>query len=80
MLAYPTTTWIIEAFSWPVVFYFNAAVGFLWMAVWLWYTTDTPREHPKISDNEREYIEAHVLPRPYNSSSRRSGRLSARLR
>jgi sugar phosphate permease len=62
MLAYPTTTWIIEAFSWPVVFYFNAAIGFLWMAAWLWYTTDTPREHPKISDNERQYIEAHVLP------------------
>ena len=63
MFAYPTTTWIIEAFSWPVVFYFNAAVGFLWMAVWLWYTTDTPREHPQVSAKERDYIEAHVLPR-----------------
>lgn len=63
MLAYPTTTWLIEMFSWPVVFYFNAAMGFLWMAVWLWYTTDTPREHPKISADECQYIEAHVLPR-----------------
>lgn len=63
MLAYPTTTWIIEAFSWPVVFYFNAALGFLWMALWLWYTTDTPREHPKVGTEERDYIEAHVLPR-----------------
>lgn len=62
MLAYPTTTWLIEVFSWPVVFYFNAAVGFLWMAAWLWYTTDTPREHAKISADERQYIEAHVLP------------------
>jgi len=63
MLAYPTTTWLIEMFSWPVVFYFNAAVGFLWMALWLWYTTDTPREHARISVDERQYIEAHVLPR-----------------
>lgn len=63
MLAYPTTTWLIEAFSWPVVFYFNAAIGFLWMALWLWYTTDTPREHPKVQPEEREYIEANVLPR-----------------
>ena len=63
MLAYPTTTWLIEMFSWPVVFYFNAAIGFLWMAVWWWYTTDTPREHPKISPAECQYIEAHVLPR-----------------
>lgn len=63
MLAYPTTTWIIEALSWSVVFYFNAAIGFLWVALWLWYTTDTPREHPRVSVQERDYIEAHVLPR-----------------
>jgi sugar phosphate permease len=63
MLAYPTTTWLIEMFSWPVVFYFNAAIGFLWMAMWLWYTTDTPREHPKIEKDELDYIEANVLPR-----------------
>lgn len=63
MLAYPTTTWLIEAFSWPVVFYFNAAIGFLWMALWLWYTTDTPREHPQVQPEERAYIEANVLPR-----------------
>jgi len=63
MLAYPTTTWIIEAFSWPVVFYFNATVGFLWMAAWLWYTTDTPRAHPKVSPAELQYIETQVMPR-----------------
>ena len=63
MLAYPTTTWIIELFSWPVVFYFNAAVGFLWMAVWLWYTTDAPREHPRIDAEELRYIEDHLIPR-----------------
>ena len=63
MLAYPTTTWIIELFSWPVVFYFNAIVGFLWMAAWLWYTTDTPREHPRIDPEELQYIEDHLMPR-----------------
>jgi sugar phosphate permease len=33
------------------------------MAVWLWYATDTPHEHPKVSAAEREYIESQVLPR-----------------
>ncbi|MBI3248188.1 MAG: MFS transporter [Deltaproteobacteria bacterium] len=61
MLAYPTTTWLIQMFSWPVVFYFNAAVGFLWATAWLLYTTDTPREHPKTTAAEVEYIEAHML-------------------
>ncbi len=61
MLAYPTTTWLIQMFSWPIVFYFNAVVGFLWMTAWLLYTTDTPREHPKTTAAEVQYIEAHLL-------------------
>lgn len=63
MLAYPTTTWLIELFSWPVVFYFNATIGLLWVATWLWYTTDTPREHPSIETKELDYIEKHLIPR-----------------
>jgi MFS transporter, ACS family, D-galactonate transporter len=62
MLAYPTTTAIIEAASWSMVFYFNAAMGFLWMAAWFLFTTDTPREHPKISPEELRHIEEHRLP------------------
>jgi hypothetical protein len=42
MLAYLTTTWLIELF-WPVVLT-STTIGFLWMAAWLWYTTDTPRD------------------------------------
>ncbi len=62
MLAYPTTTMIIEAFSWPMVFYFNAAIGFLWLAAWFLFTTDTPREHPRISPEELRHIEEQRLP------------------
>src|SRR3954469_11086436 len=49
--------------SCPVVFYFNAVVGFVWVGIWLWYTTDTPREHPAISAAELHHIEAHAMPR-----------------
>ena len=45
MVAYPSTAWIIENYSWETVFYFNAALGFAWLTLWLWYSTDTPREH-----------------------------------
>lgn len=62
MLAYPTTTAMIEAFAWPMVFYVNAAVGFVWMAVWLLYTTDTPREHPAVSSAELRHIEDQQMP------------------
>ena len=33
------------------------------MAAWLWYTTDTPREHPRMNAEELEYIEKHLIPR-----------------
>jgi MFS family permease len=42
MIAYPLTTWIILHWSWPLVFYVNAALGFVWAVVWLRYATDTP--------------------------------------
>ncbi|HXG21111.1 MAG TPA: MFS transporter [Methylomirabilota bacterium] len=64
MIAYPLTTWLILAVSWPLVFYVNAVLGFVWAAVWLRYATDTPETHPHISEEERRYITAQLPPRP----------------
>ena len=64
MIAYPLTTWIVVQFTWPTVFYFNALLGFVWAGVWLWYATDTPAEHPRISTEERDYIESNLSPKP----------------
>ena len=63
MVAYPTTTWIIERFSWETVFYVNAVVGVLWMMLWLAYSTDTPREHRAVSAQELQAIERGHMPR-----------------
>ncbi len=56
MVAYPSTAWIIENYSWETVFYFNAALGFAWMTLWLWYSTDTPREHASVTAEELREI------------------------
>jgi MFS family permease len=63
MIAYPLTTWIIAQSSWQTVFYLNAVFGFVWAVVWLWYATDTPSLHPRISAAERAHIEANLPPR-----------------
>lgn len=68
MVAYPITVWIIEASSWPTVFYFNATLGFLWLTVWLVYATDTPREHRSIGREELTHIEENLAPRPATTS------------
>ena len=62
MIAYPSTVWIIEHFSWQAVFYVNAAVGLLWVLLWLAYATDTPREHKMVKTEEVEEIERGRVP------------------
>ncbi len=42
LIAYPISTWIIGAFSWPAVFYANALVGFVWIAAWWSIGSDRP--------------------------------------
>lgn len=60
VIAYPTTTWIIENFSWETVFYVNAVVGLVWVAVWMWYTRDAPGAHSSVRSEELELIRAGV--------------------
>ena len=61
-IAYPLTTWLLFAFSWPVVFYFNAVLGIAWLVVWMAFATNTPAEHPKISQQELQYIQENLAP------------------
>ena len=64
MVAYPLTTWIVLQSSWSMVFYVNAAFGFVWVVAWLWYATDVPEAHPRITQEERQYIASNLLPKP----------------
>lgn len=60
IIAYPTTTWIIENYGWQTVFYANAGLGALWVCLWLWFSTDNPRNHPRIKLHELNSIEANL--------------------
>ena len=62
-LAYPITTWLVVTFSWPMVFYFNALLGGVWLIAWLVFATNTPAEHPRMSQAELHEIEANLAPR-----------------
>jgi MFS transporter, ACS family, glucarate transporter len=64
MIAYPLTTWIILHWSWQMVFYVNAVLGIVWAIVWLWYATDTPETHPRVTAAERAYITSQLPPKP----------------
>jgi MFS family permease len=68
-IGYPLTTWLIGAFSWSVVFYFNAVLGVIWAIIFFIFATNTPAEHPRISQSELQQIEQHRASRPGSAVS-----------
>ncbi|WLS78369.1 MFS transporter [Erwinia pyri] len=45
-------------FGWRVSFVVIAALGFVWLAFWLWLFRDRPEQHPRVSEQERIVITA----------------------
>ncbi|XP_070533110.1 sialin-like [Ptychodera flava] len=43
--------------GWPSVFYVFGISGCLWFIIWMILVYETPSSHPRISQEEREYIE-----------------------
>ena len=46
--------------GWPSIFYLSSALGFIWVLLWSIYGADSPALHPKISAEEREFIESGI--------------------
>ncbi|WP_020500770.1 MFS transporter [Sciscionella marina] len=54
----PLVVWIIDAFGWRQVFHVFAVLGAILALTWWWFARDEPREHPRISRAEVDYIES----------------------
>ncbi|CAH1802651.1 unnamed protein product [Owenia fusiformis] len=46
--------------GWPSIFYVSGGATFLWILLWAFFVFDTPRDHPRITDVERDYIESSI--------------------
>jgi MFS family permease len=51
---------IIVKFGWRAAFVSFGMLGLVWAAAWFWYYRDTPREHPRTNDAERELIASSI--------------------
>lgn len=51
---------LISNFGWPSIFYFAGSVSFVWTLVWFYFIYDSPRQHPRISLEEKEEIESEI--------------------
>ncbi|XP_064105971.1 sialin-like isoform X1 [Macrobrachium nipponense] len=47
---------IIDSLGWEAVFYICGAIAIVWIAFWCLLMFDSPSNHPRISEKEREYI------------------------
>jgi len=51
---------IIAKFGWRSAFVSFGTLGLVWAAAWFWYYRDTPGEHPRTNQAERELIASSI--------------------
>lgn len=54
---FPLFGLIISVSSWEWVYYTCGVVGLLWFVCWQYFVYDSPGQHPRIDNEEREHIE-----------------------
>ncbi|KAH8338974.1 hypothetical protein KR059_007657, partial [Drosophila kikkawai] len=59
-LTYPLCGFILSEFGWPYIFYTTGTLGIGWCLLWYFLAYNTPREHPRITKKELNYIELNV--------------------
>ncbi|KAL1509306.1 hypothetical protein ABEB36_004068 [Hypothenemus hampei] len=47
-----------SSYGWPLVFYGNGILGFLWVVIFIFVGYDSPANHPWISEAEKQYADA----------------------
>jgi len=46
--------------GWSSIFYVFGLIGVVWFALWMLIVSDTPAQHPRISEEEKNYIESSL--------------------
>ena len=52
--------YIADTLGWEAVFYVTGCFSLVWVVFWFLLVADTPADHPRISKEEREYIETSI--------------------
>lgn len=59
-LTLPISGFLIVAWGWESVFYVTGIIGVLWSALWFVLIYDSPGQHPRITIEERKFIEEAI--------------------
>ncbi|XP_076289049.1 sialin [Lasioglossum baleicum] len=58
----PICGFLIASLGWQSVFYVTGVIGLVWSVAWFLLIFDSPAQHPRISTEERQYIEDAIGP------------------
>jgi MFS family permease len=50
-----------DSLGWEAVFYIEGSLSVIVVSAWLFFIYDSPALHPRISRQEREYIESSTI-------------------
>lgn len=67
---YPIFGFIISWSSWEWVFHYCGLFGTIWFIGWCYFVYDTPAKHPRISNDERAYIEKSLGTTKYSTNEK----------
>ena len=56
IISIPLIAFMTIYFSWQMIFVVVGLVGLLWLIPWLYIVKSPPKDHPWLSDEERQYI------------------------
>merc|ERR1712130_248403 len=60
LIIFTLAGYISDTLGWDAVFYVTGSLSLLWVIIWFLLVADTPAEHPRISQEERHYIETSI--------------------
>ncbi|KAK2585123.1 hypothetical protein KPH14_008633 [Odynerus spinipes] len=55
-ITYPLCAAVCNAFGWEAAFHVTSTLGVIWYCFWFFLVYDSPQTHPRITDDEKNYI------------------------
>lgn len=55
-ITYPLCAAVSNSFGWGASFHVTSLLGVIWYCFWHFFVYDSPQQHPRISDDEKNYI------------------------
>ncbi|KAG7207342.1 hypothetical protein KM043_009006 [Ampulex compressa] len=55
-ITYPLCAAVSSSLGWGAAFHVTSLLGVIWYCFWIFLVYDSPQQHPRISDEEKDYI------------------------